>query len=285
MRHAPGRRRRLRDCRTAPRVESPLDAPRQRTAAVVAGGSTRRVPGDRSVVTGTPYAANSEKEDLRVVHSHTWGGSIRRKKAKIAPPPLCWIGSAGCQADCEHLKRDLRADLRAARHFGEVETNGNNAVDTIAIALSQTLYARRGFPYYAFCVVAGIGRVFVYDAVGSYEQVAVACAGTGRDLLQPILDRTFRSVVAPAPKVVVGSASSAQTVGHIPSTQVDCETPERAVQLLLGAYRSVAEREIGVGDRVVFYTVQQKKRDDDGDENNNDNKCECKIWTAPLKKH
>jgi len=224
-------------------------------------------------------AANSEKEELRVVHSHTWGGGDPDGSG------ICWIGSAGCQADCEHLKRDLRADLRAARHFGEV---GNNAVDTIAIALSQTLYARRGFPYYAFCVVAGIGRVFVYDAVGSYEQVAVACAGTGRDLLQPILDRTFRSVVAPAaPKVTVGSASalspSKQTVGHIPTTQVDCESPERAVQLLLGAYRSVAEREIGVGDRVVFYTVQQKKRDD-GDENNN-SKCECKIWTAPLKKH
>jgi hypothetical protein len=35
--------------------------------------------------------------------------------------------------------------------------------------------------------------VYVYDAIGSYEKVAVACAGTGRELLQPILDRSFSS--------------------------------------------------------------------------------------------
>jgi hypothetical protein len=75
------------------------------------------------------------------------------------------------------------------------------------------LYGRRGFPFYSFCVLAGLsssssscnkgsggssksksrGCVYAYDAIGSFEQVAVASAGTGRSLLQPILDGAFAS--------------------------------------------------------------------------------------------
>ena len=68
----------------------------------------------------------------------------------------------------------------------------------VVAEFTQVLYGRRGFPYYAFCVVAGIdnhcdfdsreGAVYVYDAIRSYERVAVGCSGTGREMLQPILD-------------------------------------------------------------------------------------------------
>jgi 20S proteasome alpha/beta subunit len=84
-----------------------------------------------------------------------------------------------------------------------------------ALALHHELYSHRGFPYYAFCLVAGLtnparcgddvvtgggsdsgaGSVYVYDAIGSYEQVAVASAGSGREYLQPILDRLFSSEI------------------------------------------------------------------------------------------
>ncbi len=87
-------------------------------------------------------------------------------------------------------------------------------VRSVANLLQQILYGLRSFPYYAFCVVAGLdrrrrggekeGAVYVYDAIGSYERVAVCCAGTGRELLQPILDRSF-SPSSPTRKLLLNS--------------------------------------------------------------------------------
>ena len=110
------------------------------------------------------------------------------------------IGSAGCASDCESLKRRVRLELDALECSFP---SGSLRVQSVANLLQQILYGRRGFPFYSFCVVAGIdeggshgggcgsGAVYVYDAIGSYERVAVASAGTGRELLQPILDRLF----------------------------------------------------------------------------------------------
>ncbi|CAJ1963494.1 unnamed protein product [Cylindrotheca closterium] len=97
------------------------------------------------------------------------------------------IGAAGCAADCEALKRAIRADIKKSTQQGQLSSSPT--ADQVASCLSHTLYSRRGFPFYSFCCVAGMGGVFVFDAIGSYEQVAVASAGTGRESLQPILDR------------------------------------------------------------------------------------------------
>lgn len=202
-------------------------------------------------------------------------GSLQMPSAKhitatYRNPPI-WIGSAGCQADCEMLKRVIRADVRAGHYFGEPTAPPSQ----VATLLSQVLYSRRGFPYYSFCVVAGIeqdnGRVYVYDAIGSYEQVAVASTGTGRELLQPILDRMFRTLVVEEdtekPAVVQSFRSG--------STLVSCSSDE-AVSILVEAYRSVAEREIGVGDHVVFCVVKRHATRDE---------YECTTCQVPLKKH
>jgi 20S proteasome subunit beta 6 len=177
------------------------------------------------------------------------------------------IGSSGCSADCEMLKRNIRSDLRAAKYF----TQCTAQVGEVALLLSQMLYSRRGFPYYSFCVTAGLndkdeGHVFVYDAIGSYEQVAVAATGSGRELLQPILDRKFRAIVA-------DKADRLQKWGNIPSFQVDA-TKEDAISILLEGYRAVSEREISVGDAVVFCILEKQK----------DGQVECQLWSAPLKK-
>lgn len=110
------------------------------------------------------------------------------------PEAPVMIGTAGCNADCIALQRVIQADVRAASHLGQTT---QTRPDQIASLLSQTLYSRRNFPYYSFCCLAGIdtnggGAVFVYDAIGSYEQVSTAVVGTGRETLQPILDRKFR---------------------------------------------------------------------------------------------
>ena len=192
----------------------------------------------------------------------------------LTRPPV-WIGSAGCQADCEMLKRTVRADLRSAVYFVQQPQQAHHVVSQVATLLGQILYSRRGFPFYSFCVVAGMDhdrqpKVYVYDAIGSSEQVAVASSGTGRELLQPILDRKFRSRV----DVEEQSAKRMQAFGHIPLQQVDCSKDE-AVSILLEGYRAVAEREIGVGDQVAFCVMHCKS----------DGGYECQVWSAPLKNH
>ena len=192
-----------------------------------------------------------------------------------------FVGSAGCNADCEALKRYVQADLRSAVYFGECSTIA--PVESVATLLSQMLYSRRGFPFYSFCVAAGLsidsddldnsggggggGKVYVYDAIGSYEQVAVATSGTGRELLQPILDGKFRTIS-------VKQAGSRMTTTVL--TQVDC-TCEEAVQNIVAAYRSVSEREIGVGDKLVICVVQQQKSPGTS--------VACHTFVVPLKEH
>jgi 20S proteasome subunit beta 6 len=202
-----------------------------------------------------------------------------------------WIASAGCNADCEELKRQVRSDLRAARYFETTTTMSMMpfiSSHSVATLLSQILYQRRGFPYYSFCVVAGgDAKVFVYDAIGSYEQVAVATAGTGRELLQPILDRNFisSSLQAAADTFEESSAVEAESSSSSSSslrlqqqrrhvTQVSCSRQE-AVEILREAYEAVSEREIGVGDQLVMVVAQQQP----------DGRYECQVLTFPLKKH
>ena len=165
------------------------------------------------------------------------------------------VASAGCSADCDQLRRVIRSDLRQAKITVTPKV--------VATLLSQTLYGRRGFPYYSFCIVGGlgdVGQVYVYDAIGSYEGVAVATSGTGRDLLQPILDRQFKAVDQ------IGSSK--------PLKYVDC-SKEDALLILEHAYRAVSEREIGVGDELMLCSIS---RSDDGD-------IHCETFHRPLKQH
>ena len=166
------------------------------------------------------------------------------------------VGSSGCSTDCCQLQRTLRADFRAASYFGQITRSDP---DQVANLLSQTLYERRGFPYYSFCVVSGLdkgqGKAYVYDAIGSYERVAVAAAGTGRELLQPILDRMFEAKTDN--KMVDGTVSE-------------------AVETLCKAYRSVSEREIGVGDKLILHVSETVKDSD---------KVRRRVLVVPLKQH
>jgi 20S proteasome subunit beta 6 len=247
-----------------------------------------------------------------------------------------WIASSGCNADCEHLKRVMRSRLRAATYFHSDSLDETDSSSTVSVAsamsvatlLSQVLYSRRGFPFYAFCVVAGlspsssadgtreVGQVFVYDAIGSHEQVSVATAGMGRELLQPILDRMLQSKSEPtssgtslssplsssssssppsfdAPESDASSTSSSgfdRTSTPLGSwgwqqqrkypTQVSC-TSQETVNILRRAYEAVSEREIGVGDQLIVCVVR-RVRDEEGD---SEGLFESRVITFPLKKH
>jgi 20S proteasome subunit beta 6 len=173
------------------------------------------------------------------------------------------VAAAGCASDCDALKRQLTFQLRAHGDTTTIPTR------SVAQLVSQTLYSRRTFPYYSFCVVGGLlnehddeagGTVYVYDAIGSMEQVAVATAGTGRELLQPIMDRLFSSSVEER-------------------NQVDCSSDE-AMTRVIEAYHAVAEREIGVGDSVVLCLLEPSSS-----EGEDPAVVKCRIIRVPLKKH
>ena len=83
--------------------------------------------------------------------------------------------------------------------------------------LSVTLYYRRFFPYYAFCMLAGldedgnhcrsmwrhhiidilhiltgVGAVYGYDAVGSFKRDEYGAMGSGQNFIMPLLDNLVR---------------------------------------------------------------------------------------------
>uniref|UniRef100_A0A7S0C5A5 Uncharacterized protein n=1 Tax=Proboscia inermis TaxID=420281 RepID=A0A7S0C5A5_9STRA len=119
-------------------------------------------------------------------------------------------------------------------------------------------------------------------------------------MLQPVLDRLFSSVeiVATTTDGVLGGyggvlrrdagAVSARdqsrglSLAPPVQTHVQCETAEEAVSLVLRGYRSVAEREISVGDEVVICVLRFNGDGGDGDDGDGGT---VQVLRFPLKKH
>jgi 20S proteasome subunit beta 6 len=223
-----------------------------------------------------PSAVASQMQDVLQRHATTQAHAAARQEiATTAEPheetidlPVCpltatthpvWIGSAGCSTDCEALKRLCQSQVRQALATGEVAASSSHLPRSMAVWLSQTLYGRRRMPYYAFCVLAGCtaqggGHVYGYDAIGSYERLAVAVEGQGRNILQAILDRSLHSAVTPR---VATTDSDSNLVARVVPTPVQVtETAEEATALLIAAFRAVAHRDVAVGDSVVLLCWQ-----------------------------
>ena len=60
-------------------------------------------------------------------------------------------------------------------------------------------------------VSAGRGAVYTYDAIGSYERTGYSCQGSGKDLMQPVLDNQLKaaSPLLVPPRVSRGREASA----------------------------------------------------------------------------
>ena len=191
-----------------------------------------------------------------------------------------FVASSGCLADCDALKRLLQSEVAA--HSSWSSSIARNLLDgnkyclnaaSVSNVLGSTLYRRRSQPFYSFCITAGIdeatklGNVHIYDAIGSHEQVAVAAVGSGREMLQPVLDRLFATSNLLEENAVFdeirrdGSSVHVekQRIGLMLSppvrTYVDCDVDE-AIELLVRGFRSVGERDINVGDQIVVCVLQ-----------------------------
>lgn len=155
--------------------------------------------------------------------------------------PKVLMASAGFMADATTLKKTLLARCR------QYEFQNKKPIGCVSFAqmLSNTLYYRRFFPYYAFNIVAGLdaegkGAVFTYDAVGSYERTNYSCQGSGQALIMPVLDNQLKTVSP----LVLPAVSSATPLSE-----------EEAIYLIKECFATAAERDIYTGDKVELYIM------------------------------
>ncbi|GAB4819302.1 hypothetical protein N2152v2_006348 [Parachlorella kessleri] len=167
---------------------------------------------------------------------------LTREQSKVLRlSDKCVIVSAGMQADMQTLHKTL--------HHRHVMYQHNHrkpmSCPAMAQLLSNTLYYKRFFPYYTFNLCAGLddegrGAVYTYDAIGSYERVGYSCQGSGKELIQPVLDNQLK---AASPLVLPSRA----WLSSLPL--------EKAVDLVKDAFVSAGERDIYTGDDVEILII------------------------------
>ncbi|KAJ4778945.1 Proteasome subunit beta type [Rhynchospora pubera] len=151
------------------------------------------------------------------------------------------LASSGFQGDIRALHKNL-----AARHLlYQHQHNKQMSCPAMGQLLSNTLYYKRFFPYYAFNVLGGLdnegkGCVFTYDAVGSYERVGYSTQGSGSSLIMPVLDNQLKS---PSPLLL--PARDAVT----PLSETE------AVDLVKDVFASATERDIYTGDKLEIVVI------------------------------
>ncbi|KAK9917564.1 hypothetical protein WJX75_005817 [Coccomyxa subellipsoidea] len=154
------------------------------------------------------------------------------------------ILSPGFQADANTLHKVLQQ--RYIRY--QFDHGRPLSVSACAQLLGNTLYYKRFFPYYTFNICAGLdeegkGAVYSYDAIGSHERSGYAVQGSGKDLIQPVLDNQLK---AASPLVLP------------PENWMSSLPLDQAVDLVRDAFVSAGERDIYTGDAVEIYIMTKE---------------------------
>jgi len=113
----------------------------------------------------------------------------------------CVIASAGMQAERKTLHKVLDSRLT----WYERMHNKKMSCPAVAQLLSNTLYFKRFFPYYAFNILGGLdcegkGCIFGYDAVGSFERLPFCVEGSGQAIITSVLDNQVSFLTQPQNK-------------------------------------------------------------------------------------
>jgi 20S proteasome subunit beta 6 len=148
----------------------------------------------------------------------------------------CVLASSGMQADAATLRKVLRYRATMYKH----DHRRDISTPAVSQLLSNTLYMKRFFPYYTFnlcCGVdaKGVGKVYGYDAIGSFEEVPYSCVGSSMHLVTSLLDNQVGFKTQPSNRRVL--------------------TREETVALVKDALTVACERDIYTGDEADIWII------------------------------
>lgn len=149
----------------------------------------------------------------------------------------CVLATSGMQADAATLRKVLRYRATMYKH-----THGKDiSAPAVSQMLSNTLYHKRFFPYYTFNLCCGIdtktgeGKIYGYDAIGSFESVPYGCVGSSMHLITSLLDNQVGFLTQPKNKKVLSL--------------------EETLDLVKDALTCAGERDIYVGDEAEIWII------------------------------
>ncbi|RLN53256.1 hypothetical protein BBJ29_004440 [Phytophthora kernoviae] len=163
---------------------------------------------------------------------------LSREESKLHElTPTTVLGCPGSHNDIIQLRGVLSIRAQMYQH------DNGKAMSTSAMSqlLMNTLYSRRFFPYYAFCILCGIdeegkGAVYSYDAIGSNDRVTRAAQGSGGHLMIPLLDNLVEHDTRSDPKKQL--------------------TLQETKDIIKDAFITAGERDIYTGDSVEILTIK-----------------------------
>eukprot|EP00808_Paulinella_micropora_P025251 g26847.t1 len=172
--------------------------------------------------------------DTRMSEGYSIASRFVTKVCKLTDQ--CVIASAGQQSERNTLHKVLKMRLATYKH----DHRKDMSCTAVSQLLSNTLYFKRFFPYYTFNIVGGldsegVGAVYGYDAVGSFERVPYVVTGSASALITSILDNQ------------VGF----KTAGAIKRDL----SVEECIDLVKDCFTSAGERDIYTGDSAEICVI------------------------------
>lgn len=161
------------------------------------------------------------------------------------------LSVVGFAADGNALKEKLEAMVKIYKY----QHGKPMSVSACAQRLSTILYEKRFFPYYVHAILAGldeegVGALYSYDPVGSYEREQCRAAGAASSLIMPFLDNQVNFKNQYVPGSGEGHALEPKKAELLPLRTVE--------QLVRDAFTSAVERHIEVGDNLQMMIVTRE---------------------------
>ncbi|CAD25674.1 20S PROTEASOME ALPHA-TYPE SUBUNIT [Encephalitozoon cuniculi GB-M1] len=195
-----------------------------------------------------PYEDNSgtticlKQGDFIVVAGDTRHSSSMvinsREMSKIFQVGDFLLTGTGFYADTHEVYVKMVYEIR------QYEVDDSINIHSAANLLSKILYSKRFFPYYSFCVLSGFEKgkpyVYSYDPIGSFGSVTCVCSGSGRSMIQPLLDSFID-------KKNWNNAEETQL------SQEDC------IRLVVKAFNSAAERDVKTKDNLEVCVMRENQ--------------------------